>query len=254
MKNYAFIFFIGLIALFQTPVLAANSLDSKENPLLKSVPAETIFFSGNTQLLRMADYPFFSLNQSFNAPLSLSEKEALGKELFFLYELYLDLEATMLQGNSVLQRHYVMPDNIAVVLYTVGISPVLKINLEDEQAFLDVLTQAEKKSGFQHQEGLVAGQKYWFYPLSEKYQLIVSIQKKEDEKNLATIALLSNTSSEAQKQLVFGLTQPLQSIETKVKAIQKENQYLPLLVSFLAIKALVRSLFKKGRKTNTPAE
>ena len=60
MKNYAFIFFIGLIALFQTPVLAANSLDSKENPLLKSVPAETIFFSGNTQLLRMADYPFLA--------------------------------------------------------------------------------------------------------------------------------------------------------------------------------------------------
>ncbi len=262
MKNYAFYFFLGLLVLFQTPVLAVNGLFSKENPLLKSVPAETIFFSGNTQLLSMDDYPLFSLNQSFNMPLNQSEKDALGKELFFLYELYLDLEATILQGNSVLQRHYGLPDNIAVVLYTVGISPVLKITLEDEQAFLDVLTQAEKKSGFQHQEGTVASQKYWFYPMGDKHQLIVSIQKTDDEKNLATIALLSNTSSEAQMQLVFGLTQPLQSIETKVKAIQKENQYLPLLVSFLDFKALVRSLFKTGSKTgsktksntNTPAE
>jgi len=259
MKNYAFYFFLGLLALFLTPVLAVNDLFSndsalKENPLLKSVPAETIFFSGNTQLFKMDDYPFFSLNQSFNTPLSQSERNALGKELSFLYELYLDLEATILQGNSVLQSHYGLPENIAVVLYTMGISPVLKITLEDEQAFLDVLNQAEKKSGFQHQDGTVAGQNYWLYPMGNKHQLIVSIKKTGDEKTVATIALLSNAANEVQKQLVFGLTQPAHSIETKVKTIQKENQYLPLSVSFLDFKALVRSLFKTRSKTNTPAE
>ncbi|MCK5647535.1 MAG: hypothetical protein KAI22_01535 [Gammaproteobacteria bacterium] len=252
MKNYGFIFYIGLFTLLQTSLLTANeTLAATDNPLLKYVPAETVFFSGNTQLIRMDDYPFFSFKPSVDIPMSQSERKALGKELSFLYELYLDLAATVVQGNAVIRTHYGLPQNIAVVLYGIGISPVLKITLADEQAFLNVINQAEKKSGFQHQPGNLGSVKYRAYPMGDKHQLIISIQSADAGQKTATIALLSNTVGESQKQLVFGLTQPEQSIKTKVKTIQQENQYLPLLVSFLDFKELVRSLFKVKSKTNS---
>lgn len=245
MKNYGFIFFTGLFAFLQTTMLTANEeLTAMENPLLRYVPEETIFFSGNTQLINMDDYLFFSLSQSIDAPLTQSERDALGKELAFLYELYLDLEATILQGNSAIRTHYGLPQNIAAVFYTIGISPVLKLTLENEQAFLDVLNQAEKKSGLQHQQGNLGSLKYRSYPMGDKHQLMVSIQSADAGQKMVTITLLSNTPDEKQKQLVFGLTLPDQSIKTKIKTIQEENQYLPLSVSFLDFKELLRSLFK----------
>ncbi|MCW8931313.1 MAG: hypothetical protein OQL19_13870 [Gammaproteobacteria bacterium] len=252
MKNYGFILLISLLALIQTSVLSANDSSSDNiNPFLKLIPAETILFSGNTQLLNLDDYPLFSLGQSFNTPLDQSERDAMGKELSFLYELYMDLEATALQGNSFLQSHYGLPKNIAFALYTIGVSPVLKISLENEQAFLDVLSQAEKKSGFEHQNGDFESQKYWFYPIGNEHQLIVAIQKIDEDKKLATLALLSNTSSDTHKKSVLGLTLPEQSIEDKVTKIQNDNQYLPLSISFIDFKALVKSLFKP---TNLTAE
>lgn len=249
MKNYGFIFFIGLFALLLTTLLTANEkLSVMDNPLLKYVPAETLFFSGNTQLINIDDYPFVSFKPFVDITMSQSERKALDKEHSFLYELYLDLAATAVQGNSVIRTHYGLPQNLAAVFYGIGISPVLKITLADEQAFLNVLNQAEKKSGFHHQQGNLDGLKYRSYPMGDKHQLIISIQSADAGQKAATIALLSNTAAKTQKQSVFGLIVPEQSIKTKVKTIQQENQYLPLSVSFLDFKELVRSLFKANSK------
>ncbi len=253
MRNFRILFFTVFIILLQVSFLTTLSAASPatQNPLLKYVPAETLFFSGNTELVNLDEYPFFSLNQSFDIPLSQNEREILGKEFSFLYELYLDLEDTVLQGNSVIQAHYGLAEEMAVILYSVGASPVLKITLEDEQAFIDVLNQAEEKSGFYHIESTFRDQKYRIYRMGDKYQLTVSMDVMDNGKKLVTIAFMSDHPSKEQKEIIFGLTLPEQSIEHKIETIKNENQYLPISVSFLDFRELVHSIFKAKNTENS---
>ncbi|MCP3851659.1 MAG: hypothetical protein GY694_15670 [Gammaproteobacteria bacterium] len=243
MINNGLITFFGFIFLIVSSVATSGE---QKNPLLRYVPEQTLFFSGNTQRFNLNDYPFFAISHSFDTTLSEPEREALGVEFVFLYELYQDLEATLFQGNAKLQSHYGFTEEIAMAFYTIGVTPVIKFTIEDEQAFLNVLLEAEKKSGFKHQEAVYENKHYWSYPFDPQLQLIVAIQKTDRHEKVATIALLNNASNEKQKQLVFGMTLPDKSVEDKVKTIEKENQYLPLLVSFIDFREVLGSLFYSG--------
>ncbi|MCU7939521.1 MAG: hypothetical protein KZQ64_13025 [gamma proteobacterium symbiont of Bathyaustriella thionipta] len=82
------------------------------------------------------------------------------------------------------------------------------------------------------------------YPMSNKYQFVVSMQTMQEGQKLATLSLMSNTIDSRQKKLILGLAQPGQSVLSKVNKIQQENQYLPLSVNFLDFQLLVSSLFQ----------
>lgn len=55
MRNFRTLFFTVFIILLQVSFLATLSAASPaaQNPLLKYVPAETLFFSGNTELVNL---------------------------------------------------------------------------------------------------------------------------------------------------------------------------------------------------------
>lgn len=243
MNNYGLIFWAAWFGL-----LHSTTLQAAENPLLKFVPADTLFFSGNTQLISVADYPLVSFTPSFEAPLSHSERNALGKELAFFYELFLDFDSTMQQGGRAMQKHYGLSPDIAAVMYSVGITPVMKLTLDNEQAFLNVLDKAEEKTGFRHKIEHFDRLQYRSYAINDKYQFIVNIHKQADGKRLATLALLSNTLAAQQKKLILGLSKPPQAITdtTKLQAIARQNQYLPVSISFVDFQQLVKSLFQKN--------
>lgn len=224
-----------------------NSVWAMDNPLLKQVPHDSLFFSGNTQLIPISDYPMMDFSHSFEPPLSQNERQELGKELHFFYEIFLDFEQMVPHGNRAIQRHYGLPDWVAAVAYTVGVTPVIKIHLQNEQAFLSVLDKAEQASGFAHMMSNFEGESYRRYTLDAKHNFIVHIQTQENGTKVATLALLSRTLSEQSKKQIFGLSQPTQSIADtgKVSAIEKEQQYLPVSVSFLDFEQLVKSLFQE---------
>ena len=241
MKNYGLVLCVWLVALSHSTLLQAI-----ENPLLKSIPADTVFFSGSSQLIHITDYPLMIFQPSFDAPLSQSERDDLGKGLTFLHELFVDFKTVAQQGNMALQTHYGWPENIALVIYTVGVTPVIKMTVDNERALLEVLNKAEQKTGFHHSVEHFAQLEYRAYPISENHQLLVSIQTSEDGQKLATFALSGRALADRQKELIFGLRQPELSIADtgKVKAIEQENHYLPLPVSFVDFRELVKSLFQ----------
>lgn len=244
MKNYLPYCFAGLLALLQCSLLSAA-----ENPILKSVPADTLFFSGNTQLINLDDFPLINFKPATDAPMTQAEQDALEKEPAFFYALYLDLIATIKKNNhyddnSALRSHYGIAANMGFSFYSVGITPVIKITLSDEQALWKVLDQAEKKSALQHQQESFEGMQLRVYPMTNKYQFVVSMQTIQEGQKLATLSLMSNTIDARQKKLILGLTQPEQSVLSKVNNIQQENQYLPLSVNFLDFQQLIRSLFQ----------
>jgi len=242
MKNNGLVLLAALFALFPSTALLAV-----ENPLLKFVPSDTLFFSGNTQIIDIADYPMVSLAHSFEAPLSQSERQALGKGLAFFYELFLDFESTLQQGGQAMQGHYGLSPDIAAIIYSVGATPVIKLSLENEQALLSVLDAAEAKTGFEHKIEYFEQLEYRRYAINDNYQFIVNIQEQADGKKLATIALLSNTLADKPKKLIFGLMTPQPSIADtgKLDVIAQQNQYLPVSISFVDFQQLVKSLFQE---------
>lgn len=228
-------------------LLHSTLLYATANPLLKSVPADSLFFSGNTELISISDYPLVSFSHSFEAPMSSAEQQNLGKEFSFFYELFRDFEQIIQQGNQVVQSHYGLADEMAAVIYTVGATPVIKFNLKDQVAFLSILDKAEQKSGFKPSSKQFKSLKYRSYLLDNQHELIVSIQNYNQGEKLVTIALLSQTLTEHSRKLIFDQMKPLQSIVDtgKLERIQQENQYLPLSVSFIDFQQLVKSLFKE---------
>ena len=94
MKNYLPYCFAGLLALLQCSLLSAA-----ENPILKSVPADTLFFSGNTQLINLDEFPLINFKPATDAPMTQAEQDALEKEPAFFYALYLDLITTIKKNN-----------------------------------------------------------------------------------------------------------------------------------------------------------
>ncbi|MCU7951483.1 MAG: hypothetical protein KZQ69_16015 [gamma proteobacterium symbiont of Bathyaustriella thionipta] len=106
MKNSLLYYFAGLIALLQCSFLSAA-----ENPILKSVPADTLFFSGNTQLINLDEFPLINFKPATDAPMTQAEQGALEKEAAFFYALYQDLVETINKNNqyddnSALRLHY----------------------------------------------------------------------------------------------------------------------------------------------------
>ena len=231
----------GFLLLWQSSLVQAT-----ENPLLQHVPADSLFFTGNTELISISDYPLLTFTQSLETPMTGDERQSLGREFIFFYELYTDFERVLKKGNKAIQKHYGLADEIASVAYTVGATPVIKFNLKDKQAFLNILETAEQKSGFQHTIRRFGKLDYRSYVFDQKHELIISIQDYDNDEKLATIALLSQSLTEHSRQLIFGLKKPVPSMVDigKLKAIEKENNYLPLSVSFLDFEQLVRSLFK----------
>ncbi len=223
MKNYGFMVFGGFFLLLCSTLPAAVEKNfTEESPLLKHVPENTLFFSGNSQRVSAADYPMVKLDSLFVARFDQS----------FFYTLFADLEKS------------------ALAFYSIAEQPVLKVIVLDKQALPEILNKVEKNTGQRARQAHFKGQEYNFYPLGKGYQLIVLMQQQADDTGLVTLALMRNDTTAATKALIFGLTLPQQSVSRKVQKIQQENHYLPVSVNFLDIKKFVQVLYHNQQTLN----
>ena len=229
-----------------------------DNPLLSYVPADTMLFSGNTEQVSIYDYPVPPLDITPREPLSNVEKQQLGAGGRFFYELYQDLQQTINASStdtsiSVFKNHYGLSEQLAFVFYTQGISPVIRVRLEQEQKLLAILDKASNLSGLNFQQKQYLQQKYRSYPLDGAMQLIVSISDRTDKRpvKMATLALIPDNLSERDLSLILGITQTVQSLTVtdKLTSITQDNHYLPVLVNFIDFEQVLLSFFE--HKTNS---
>ena len=229
-----------------------------DNPLLSYVPADTMLFSGNTEQVSIYDYPVPPLDITPREPLSNVEKQQLGAGGRFFYELYQDLQQTINASStdtsiSVFKNHYGLSEQLAFVFYTQGISPVIRIRLEQEQKLLAILDKASSLSGLNFQPEQFLQQKYRSYPLDDAMQLIVSISDMTDKRSdkMATLALIPDILSEQDLSLILGISQPVQSLTVtdKLAAITQDDHYLPVSVNFIDFEQVLRSFYE--HKTNS---
>ena len=144
-----------------------QSQDKSYN-VLNYVPADTPFFSGQLKPFPIKEY--ITSSPSLMTPADQEKLDILysGDEpaLHFFANLgvaYLD----GLQDADALVKTFGLADNIRAYFYTLGLLPVLKIEVANPQAIWDLLDQNEQKTGFVHKEGKLQDLLYRAYPLTK---------------------------------------------------------------------------------------
>lgn len=137
-----------------------------------------------------------------------------------------------------------LPDEVRAYFYTLGLLPVLKIEVANEQAIWDLLDQAELDTDFNHNKGTLKNIEYRAYPITDptdpvKAEVIVAI-----DNGLLTITLNSTYSNEALLASALGLTKAEHSLAASktVQEIVKQHNFKDASIGFVNHVELIKGL------------
>lgn len=190
-----------------TDVLASDS------SVMAYIPADTPIFSGQLQPFPVKSY-INSLSDAYkqSSTNSLSEWEGTGdpRAQFFL-SLTKSYLAAMKDGDTFAST-FGLADNIRSYFYTLGVMPVLKIEVANADAIWTLLDKAEAESGLKHVPAQLKGVNYRSYPLldeteEEQIDLVIAVHD-----SILTITLDASFSEPALLETALGVTAVKRSI------------------------------------------
>ncbi|MFT5789184.1 MAG: hypothetical protein ACI8SJ_001299, partial [Shewanella sp.] len=154
---------------------------ASDNAVMAYIPADTPIFSGQLQ-----PFPIKSYINSLSAAYRQSGANSLGeweaeddpRAQFFL-SLTKSYLAAMEDGDTFITT-FGLAENIRSYFYTLGVLPVLKIEVANADAIWTLLDKAEAESGLKHVPAQLKGVNYRSYPLTdaaekEQINLIVAV-------------------------------------------------------------------------------
>ncbi|MCL1058793.1 hypothetical protein L2729_12455 [Shewanella gelidimarina] len=156
-------------------------VSASDNAVMAYIPADTPIFSGQLQ-----PFPIKSYIDSLSDAYKQSGANALGeweteedpRAQFFL-SLTKSYLAAMKDGDTFIST-FGLAENIRSYFYTLGVMPVLKIEVANEDAIWTLLDKAEAESGLTHVPAQLKGVNYRSYPLldateDEQINLVVAV-------------------------------------------------------------------------------
>ncbi|MCJ8301569.1 hypothetical protein [Shewanella sp.] len=221
---------------------------SQSNEVLASVPADTPIFSGQLTPFPIKSY-INSLSQSYKtypedmfAELEQSD-DARAKFFVSLSRAYMD---SMKSGQQFVTT-FGLADEIRSYFYTLGLLPVLKLDVEKPEAIWALLDKAEKDSGFSHQMKTLKGLSYRSYTLTdagdaEPIELVFSQQD-----GLLTITLNASILAEETLETALGINPVTPSLaDSKIlQDIIKTHGFSDEAVGFINHQELVKAITTK---------
>ncbi|NRD72510.1 hypothetical protein HQQ94_04460 [Shewanella sp. VB17] len=146
-----------------------ETANSDSHSILASVPADTPFFVGqltpfpiNAYINSISD-GYQTYNDDMFTELNNSD-DARSKFMLSLAKTYMK---SMKSGDEFVAS-FGLPDKVHSYFYTLGMLPVIKLEVEKPEAIWSVLDKAEKESGFTHDKRSVKGRDYRAYKLTDK--------------------------------------------------------------------------------------
>ncbi|WP_076410134.1 hypothetical protein [Shewanella sp. UCD-KL12] len=145
-----------------------SSDTGQSNEVLASVPADTPIFSGQLKPFPIKSY-INSLSQSYKSyPDELfgefeQSNDARAKFFASLSQIYID----SLDSGQKFVTTYGLADDIRSYFYTLGLLPVIKVEVAKPEAIWGLLDKAETDSGFSHQLKRIQGIEYRAYTLTD---------------------------------------------------------------------------------------
>ncbi|MFT5234932.1 MAG: hypothetical protein ACI90A_000294 [Shewanella sp.] len=153
----------------------------ESNAILAFVPADTPVFSGQLTPFPIKAY-INSISQNYqNYPddmfVELEESDDVrAKFMLNLTQTYME----SLESGDKFVSTFGLPEQMRSYFYTLGLLPVVKLEVEKPEVVWAVLDKAEQDSGFTHEKKSIKGQEYRAYRLtdedeSETISLLLSI-------------------------------------------------------------------------------
>ena len=203
-----------------------DSSNTNYNPL-DYIPSDTAVFSAQLEPFPIRDYLRSAPNpntQDHSATLE-ELKDTNDKRINFFLDIADQYQASMGDANLFVKT-FGLADNIRAYFYTLGMLPVLKIEVENAQAIWDLLDKAEQNSGYSHQQREIQDTAYRSYLLtdatdSETLEVVFA-----QHNGLLTITLNSSFNEPELLSNALGLTKANQPISTSgilEEIIQKHN-------------------------------
>ncbi|GLS91940.1 hypothetical protein GCM10007916_30100 [Psychromonas marina] len=213
--------------------------------VLDYIPADTPLFAAQLE-------PFPLKNYIASAPRIIDPNEQQASDenaastqpgASFLLSLIKSYEAGLTDAD-LLVKTFGLPDDVRAYFYTLGLLPVFKIEIANEQAFWDLLDKAELDSGFSHKAVKLQTISYRAYAISDptdpvNAEVIVAI-----DKGLLTITFNSAHNEETLLASALGLTKAEHSIADsgKVEQIIKQHNFQQASVGFIDHVELIKGL------------
>jgi len=213
--------------------------------VLQYIPADTPIFAAQLDPFPLKDY-------ITSAPKMVDprDQQAL-QDLYdpaqpainFLLSL-IDSYQTGLTDADLFIKTFGVPDEVRAYFYTLGVLPVFKIEIANQQAIWDLLDKAEHDSGFTHKKGALAEINYRAYPLSDSTDSINAEVIVAIDKGLLTVTLNSSYQDSTLLPQALGLTKANDSLADSgvVKQLIKKYNFKQASVAFINHLELVKGL------------
>lgn len=217
--------------------------------VLDYIPADTPLFAAQLEPFPLKDYlasiPVMPSHTATETADAQNDAEQPGAN--FLLSLMTSYE-TGLADPDLLIKTFGLADNVRAYFYTLGLSPVFKIEVANEQAIWELLDKTELETGYTHKKGTLENIPYRAYAINAadddvKIDVIVAI-----DKGLLTITLNSSYHEPALLSQALGLTKAKDSLQASgvVEQIIKKHNFSQASVGFINHIALVKGLTTTG--------
>lgn len=219
------------------------------NPVLSYIPADTPILSVQLQPFPIKSY-INSLSEAYRQyPTDVFEEleqdleqESDARAQFFV-SLMKSYMASMKDGSTFIQT-FGLAENVRNYFYTLGVMPVIKVEIENPDAIWAVLDKAEAESGFTHTKASLKGVDYRSYQLTaegeqEQVNVIFAVND-----SLLTATVTTSFSEASLLETALGVTPVDNSIADThiIEDIIKKHGFINEGISYINHKEIVTAL------------
>ncbi len=214
------------------------------SPILDYVPVDTVLFSGQFKPIPIKDY-------IDSLPKSTSNYEELAELLFpyayddsrslFFSEFFKRYSQAVTDGQTFIDT-FGLPQRVRGYFYTIGVIPVIKIDIDKSEALWAFMDSLEADTGFVHENRTLGEVSYRAYPLDGDDKTIQSDLVFSVHDKVLTITLASTIADDKTLETALGITpaeHPL-SQSTMLQEIFDEYGFLESGISFINHQELVK--------------
>lgn len=239
---------LAVVAVGASAYLYQQQKSESDDNILSYVPADTPLFTGQLTPFPIKDY--IASSPHLNNPSDQAQIDALYAQdtpsLHFLANL-MKAYQDGLKDADLLVKTFGLADEVRGYFYTLGLLPVLKLEVANPQAIWDLLDKNEKETGFVHQEGQLGDLTYRIYPITtnvngKSINLVVA-----ESKGILTVTIGGNLVSEDLLAIALGLEKPSKSLAdtTIISDIVKQHKFSDASVGFINNIEIIKGLTSK---------
>ena len=231
----------------------------KAYDVLDFVPADTVLFAGALEPKPIKDYLAIAANYSTAEDIQqienlydLSEDSSPAKQFFF--SLLTEYQALISDPEQMIKT-FGLGSTVRSYGYTLGLLPVVKIEIANPQAIWDLLDKHELETGFLHEEGTLKDITYRSYRVTspeDETQLDIIIAQKDGFLTITINTELLNSNELLA--MALGLEKPAVSLTDSgtISDIAKKHNFSQQGIGFLNHVAIIEGL--TGAKDSLLAE